>query len=266
MKGLGLDPWPLDTLRYSADQPRIPAGQTGGGEWTGGGNSDSPEGIDMGEDDMVLVAEGVASGPDGSMEPGQAWKRQPNSAFRDYIANQEFPGVDKQPDFGYRAKHVDAGGVALGRYQFRNTALEDIGLKNSDGTWRTDTEFYRQYGIKTDQDFLDNPQAQEDTMTAFMARSQEQGADLLRQHGCKSFTGVKGATITVTESGIVAAIHRAGSGAVRSYLSDWSQSGTRAQSLSDRDRQVETRLRTAQGMPYTDLSWPDSIPRFHDRK
>lgn len=42
MKGLGLDPWPLDTLaKYSADQPRLPAGQAGGGQWVGEATEDN---------------------------------------------------------------------------------------------------------------------------------------------------------------------------------------------------------------------------------
>lgn len=46
MKGLGLDPWPLDALaKYSPNQPRVPAGNPGGGDWTSGdggaGSSDA---------------------------------------------------------------------------------------------------------------------------------------------------------------------------------------------------------------------------------
>jgi len=59
MKGLGLDPWPLDALGvYNPDQPRVPAGQTGGGEWTSEEGGGSGEDADMDDDDIVLVAEG----------------------------------------------------------------------------------------------------------------------------------------------------------------------------------------------------------------
>jgi hypothetical protein len=55
MEGLGLDPWPLAAIKYDPGEPRLPAGQTGGGEWTDGG-----AGVGANPNSMIVPADYVA--------------------------------------------------------------------------------------------------------------------------------------------------------------------------------------------------------------
>jgi len=74
MKGLGLDPWPLDALSkdYDPDQPRVPAGQTGGGQWTSEGGNGADSASMENDEGTVMVAEGKEAGttPDLKTVPG----------------------------------------------------------------------------------------------------------------------------------------------------------------------------------------------------
>jgi hypothetical protein len=110
--------------------------------------------------------------------------------------------VDHNDSDGYANIHTSTD--ALGRYQLTPLALQDIGLKDEDGNWTTDTGFYHLYHIASDSDFLQNEQAQEAAMTLYLARLSQETA-YAQQYIGTTYIGVQGQPITVTISGIIAA-------------------------------------------------------------
>jgi hypothetical protein len=148
-------------LKYRPDQPHAPAGRPDGGQWV----RDPASVIQDLLDEIHGYTEIDGARPQRSTP---AWVGQSNELLRHFIANEENPKVDQRIVFGYDAINT-RDGVALGRYQFRNGALQDLGLKDKNNRWRQDTGFYRTYKIVTDADFLKHPYAQEDVMTAYIA-------------------------------------------------------------------------------------------------
>jgi hypothetical protein len=139
---------------------------------------------------------------------------------------------------------------ALGRYQFVPQALQDLGWKDSGGTW---TALAATHGVTSDEQFLANPAAQESAMTTYLARTEQQlsrnGA--LAQAG-GSVQGLDGGAVPLTEAGLMAAAHRRGAGSVARYLAH--RANTPDAALSPQQRQafasVERRLRDFSEMPY----------------
>ena len=124
-----------------------------------------------------------------------AWKTRPNADFREKLAEKE--STANQPNNGYGVK---AQNGALGRYQMLPGALIDAGWKNSDGTW---TEKAQEAGVKSDDDFLKNPAAQEqaltDTLEAFHKELKTSGT---LDYVGKTITDSAGNQLTVTEPGL----------------------------------------------------------------
>jgi hypothetical protein len=177
----------------------------------------------------------------------QAWVGQTHQNLREFIANNEQPDVDNDPSYGYANVHSSTD--ALGRYQLTPLALQDIGLKDMDGNWTTDTSFYRVYHITSDNDFLQNEQAQEAAMTAFITRL-EQETTYAQQYIGTTYIGVQGKPVTVTMSGIIAAAQREGGPAVNNYFKSYDGEDTYGQKLNNTNAPIETRIRMAQKIPY----------------
>ena len=131
-----------------------------------------------------------------------------------------------------------------------NIALVAAGMKTSDGRWTG------KYGIRSDQDFLADPEAQELALSDYLADNDRQ----LLQNGSKSFIGrsIAGmeANFIITEAGLAGAAHRHGAPTVRLYLAHQQRTGWRSDfsGLAEKQRktfkQVETRLRTFRNKPY----------------
>lgn len=106
------------------------------------------------------------------------------TGFKQAIAIRESQGQYKLINtFGY-----------MGKYQFGMSALRSI-------------------GIKSKQDFLNNPKLQEKAFKALLSINKAQLENEIEKYEGKVVNGVK-----ITESGILAAAHLGGAGSVKSYL------------------------------------------------
>ena len=143
-------------------------------------------------------------------------------------------------------------GNAWGRYQMTPGALIDAGIVDPN-TEKWTGPLARQLGIRSEQDFLNNPLAQEMAIEAYLKRTER----ALRNKGVtahigRTIDGIKG-DITVTESGLLAAAHRRGAGNVALYLDhlkrhNWISDPSTFPMGDFRDKflHVETRLRLFQ--------------------
>lgn len=179
----------------------------------------------------------------------RAWETVQNPEFRHRIAEAERSAEHARHGYGVRNPHSGA----LGRYQFLPNSLLDIGWKNAGGGW---TVTAQRHGVNSEADFLANPAAQEAAMSAFLRRVEVQiernGA--LARNG-QTIRGLNGEPITLTESGLVAAAHRRGSGMLARYLAH--RANTPDAPLTARERtafqQVERRLTDFQQISYASM-------------
>lgn len=158
--------------------------------------------------------------------------------FTDKIAGIETNG---QPNNGWGTTHYNEEGVpAYGRYQMTSGALKDAKLIGDDGGWTG------KYGIKSAEDFLDNPKAQEAAFRDFLKENEQR----LQKHIGTNIKGVK-ADITVDDAALMAALHRAGPTKVGNYFAWLASVGGNSRDnyakMDDWNRKVETRLREFQG-------------------
>ncbi len=181
--------------------------------------------------------------------------------FRNALHERESRGGGNQ---GYEASNNGA----YGRYQMRVPALRDAGLIDARGNWTG------KHGVKSPEDFLRNPEAQERAFADFMARTEGyvRKGDLPKHIG-REIEGVQD-KFRITEAGLLAAAHRQGAGMVDQYLeyqgrNQWKsgkfdripddisqkiaelQRGLpNPQPAGDVLRSIETRLREFSGIPY----------------
>ena len=112
------------------------------------------------------------------------------------------------------------------------------------------------HGVNSINDFLENPKAQERAFADYLRakRDQLENVGAFKEAG-RTFTGLKGETITITESGLLAAAHRMGQGRVKEYLDHMQDRGWRSDfgglepEVVARHKAVETRLREFQNTP-----------------
>lgn len=179
----------------------------------------------------------------------RAWESAQNPEFRHRIAQAERSAEHAR--HGYGVRNPSSG--ALGRYQFLPNTLLDIGWKNAEGRW---TATAQRHGVNSEADFLANPAAQEAAMGAFLRRVEVQieRNGVLRRNG-ETVRGLGGGEIALTESGLVAAAHRRGSGMLARYLAH--RTHTPDAPLSPRERtafqQVERRLMDFQQVAYASM-------------
>jgi hypothetical protein len=224
---------------FDPNQPRVPAGNPDGGQWTGAGG---------GEGGTEAAGDSEA-GSGASDEPGDSggrvWERYPNAEFRNQLAIAE--NSAHKPNFGHEDV-LDHGGnrYALGRYQMRFVGLQAAGMIDAAGNWTG------KYGIYSRKQLLANPVAQEQALTDLLNDTERQ----LRINGSMRYVGseIEGqrARFTITRAGLVAAAHREGAGATHAYLSTAASYGfvTRGRQLNRAGLSVETRLRTFADVPY----------------
>jgi hypothetical protein len=172
-------------------------------------------------------------------DAAQPWRGTSNAGFRALIAQAE--GSTRAAQGGYGLRNAASG--ALGRYQFLPSSLQDIGWRNSAGGW---TSLAEAQGVRSDDDFLANPAAQEAAMGAYLRRvdqALDRNGSLARAG--TSVTGTDGAAVPLTEAGLMAAAHRRGAGMVARWLRHRTETPDAA--LSARERlafaQVERRIR-----------------------
>jgi len=171
--------------------------------------------------------------------------------FREAIAAAE---AGNNPVPPWDARNLDS--TAIGRYQILKGTFVDAGLKDANGNWRPGNAL----GIKTDAEFLASQEAQNKAFDMIMARNNKQ----LKSNGAynhigRDVDGLKG-KFKITESGLLAAAHRQGAGAVREYLvrmreNEWNsqkvldeiqnsdRSPPQIKSMMDAHKAIEQRLR-----------------------
>ena len=176
--------------------------------------------------------------------------------WRDAIGRLETHG---RPYNGYGTSLADVNsqgreGYALGRYQMRRDVLIENGLMTQYEEWTG------KYGIRSWQDFLNNPQAQEAALVDWSESTDRYIRARHASHLNRQITGIK-ADIAVTESGLAAAIHKEGPGGVSAYFRwldrhGWNSRDHQAEMQSlrspvrDSFLAIETRLREFQNIPY----------------
>jgi hypothetical protein len=225
---------------FDPDQPRVPAGNSDGGQWTGEGGDDTGS---LDPDASAGAGPPLHDFPQpGDGDEERVWERFPNPEFRNSLAVAE-QTADK-PNFGYG--EVNARSGALGRYQMTKIALQAAGMMDANEAW------IGKYGIHSATQFLANPEAQERALTDFLNDTERQ----LRRNGAVQYLGrtIYGqrAEFPVTMAGLVAAAHREGAPATRGYLKTAEGDGfhTNGQVLTPRELRIETPLRTFSGAPY----------------
>lgn len=176
-------------------------------------------------------------------EGASGYKSPILKTYLEAIAREE---TREDPNGGYRVKNSQG---YLGRYQLGEYGLIDAGLKTRDKKWTG------KYGVKSEQDFLNNPQAQERAFADYMAKNQVylRNNDSMKFIG-KEFTGKKKEGIKITEDGLLAAAHRRGAGAVRDYLAYQNENGWSSDFTGLKRKriyeEIETRLRVFQNIRY----------------
>ena len=226
--------------KYDPNEPRVPAGNPEGGEWT----SDGSAGDELTGSSTPSRAPGPGAGESDPRRLGgdRVWERFPNPDFRNKLAIAE--GSANKPNFGYGEANRRSG--ALGRYQMKPNALHAAGMIDGQGKWTG------KYGIHSAGQFLASPEAQEKALTDYLDDAERQ----LRANGSFNYIGTtisgRVAPFTVTRAGLIAAGHHEGARATRAYLTNVQNSGfASAQAkLTDRGLHVETRLRTFADAPY----------------
>lgn len=133
-----------------------------------------------------------------------------------YIFSENMRNLLGQIESGndYTKVNPSGGGFgALGKYQIRRDGFKDIGYVNQDNQWVGRNNIY------SNQDYLNNEQIQEQALDDFMQAKYKQ----LRNNGSSQYLGypIKGIVenFDITDTGLLAASHREGAGAVHNYLS-----------------------------------------------
>ena len=141
------------------------------------------------------------------LPPNDGTTTAPQPIVSDEFLNQL--GFDESTN-NYAA--VNKGGSARGKYQMQKLALEDIGMIDKKGNW------LGKYGVYSQNDFLNNPEAQEKAIHDFFNLYHKRYNQDGYQHIGKQIKGVSGETFSITRSGLLAAAHRQGQGMVKRYI------------------------------------------------
>ena len=119
-----------------------------------------------------------------------------------------------RPDAENRFTHY------VGLYQMGEAAMQDIGLYSGDATSRNDFtgSFSGRYGVSSLADFKSNPDAQTQAITDYHNRVWNSYLTRGGVGGAADYIGTEVGGITVTQSGLIAAAHLVGAGAVNAWL------------------------------------------------
>lgn len=113
---------------------------------------------------------------------------------------------------------VIIGSGYAGLFQFGESALKDVGLYTGDATPQKNDwngSFSGKYGVTSLAEFLANPDAQVQAVTAYHAQAWR---TLASTYGAASYLGTTINGIEITQSGLVAAAHLLGAGTVGAWL------------------------------------------------
>lgn len=182
--------------------------------------------------------------------PAPASGPNATSTLRDRLAEAE--GTADEPCRGYAVRNTRSG--ALGRYQMLPIALRDIGWMDASGGW---TSRAAAAGVRSTADFLARPAAQEAAMADYLRRAEQQlSANGALDKAGRRLRGLDGQPILLTRTGLVAAAHRQGAGAVAKWLEHRMEQPAAPLSPAERSRfqSIETRLRNFASLPAPERS------------
>ncbi len=133
-----------------------------------------------------------------------------------YIFSKEMRNLLGEIESGnnYSKVNSEGGGFgALGKYQIRRDGFKDMGYIDQNNQWIGKNNIY------SNEDYLNNDQAQEKALDDFMQVKYKQ----LKNNGSHQYLDypIKGivGNFDITDTGLLAASHREGAGAVHNYLS-----------------------------------------------
>ena len=95
----------------------------------------------------------------------------------------------------------------MGKYQFGAIALRDIGFYDNNNIW---TEKAKEYGVWSQETFLNNPEAQESAIRMLLNNNWKYATN----YGLLEYIGTMMNGILITESGLLAAAHLVGIGSL----------------------------------------------------
>ena len=136
------------------------------------------------------------------------------TTYTDFLAALAERESGLRPDAENRLTHY------IGLYQMGEAALQDIGLYSGDATRRNDFTgtFSGRYGVSSLADFLADPDAQTQAITDYHDRLWNSYLTRGGSGGAAEYIGSEIGSITITQSGLIAAAHLVGAGAVNAWL------------------------------------------------
>ena len=172
------------------------------------------------------------------------------SPLQPYIFSEDMRNRLGQIESGnkYDAHNLDGGGFgALGKYQIRRDGFVDMGYLDNNYNWTGKN------GIYSLNDFLTSPEKQEQALDEYLKSNYGQ----LKNKGALNYLGTPMQGIVnnfdITNTGLLAASHREGAGAVNNYLKHLVKNQNERyyidyNNISDRNmsemfKRIETRLR-----------------------
>ncbi len=128
---------------------------------------------------------------------------------------QEYLDALGQRESGKDYQAVNQYGF-LGKYQMGEAALIDAGYYQKDGTKINDFSgaWTGKNGINSKEDFLNNPQAQEDAIRSYNQRQWQ----TIRANDLDLYVGLTIGGVEITESGLLAGAHLLGVGNLKRFL------------------------------------------------
>lgn len=173
-----------------------------------------------------------------------------NTAYIPYIFSQKMRLLlgQKESENNYKRINSEGGGFgAIGKYQIRRDGFKDTGYIDNKNQWTGKNNIYSII------DFLNNQDAQEKFLDEYFQVKYRQ----LQSNGSLKYLGYpfKGVinNFDITDTGLLAASHREGAGAVHNFLSHLEKDANgryyldydKIQNLKQRDtfKHIETRLR-----------------------
>ena len=155
------------------------------------------------------------------------------SANSQELHNRIFNGVDcggMSPEFADRIAYAESRGgcqnnindygcinkegVAFGRYQMQRPALIDAGYMDKNN------QFIPESGIKNMEDFLNNPQAQEQAMCNYLEKADKYNKNWNNYKYLNKNVQVGDLSIPLTKDMILAGTHREGARKLNEWLND----------------------------------------------
>lgn len=199
------------------NQARIQLAQADSGTMTDAGQDSVGDRDASGGNADVRIDGEIAKTPSENLTKplsGTAGLLTMSQQFKDAIAD-----VESKTTGEYKARNPDLSKkpwVALGRYQLQLAGLQDAGFIDKKHNWTGPAA--QRFGVQSEDDFRNNPPAQEAAFAAFMAKQ----AAYLKSNGSLSYIGknVNGieAPFAITYDGLLAAAHREGAQRVAEYL------------------------------------------------